>query len=76
VALALIGEIIPPEKIGTANASFSFAYGAGCIIGPLVTGWMLELLSIQYLFYPMTAAAILFVTLALFDAPAASEQPS
>lgn len=67
VALALIGDIIPPEKMGTANASFSFAYGAGCVIGPLVTGWVLELLSIQYLFYPMTAAAILFVALTLFD---------
>jgi len=76
VALALIGEIIPPEKMGTANASFSFAYGAGCIIGPLVTGWVLELLSIQYLFYPMTVAAILFVALTLFDTPASKVQTS
>ncbi len=76
VALALIGDIIPPEKMGTANASFSFAYGAGCILGPLVTGWVLELLSIQYLFYPMTAAAILFVVLTLFDTAATTEQSS
>lgn len=69
VALALIGEIIPPERMGTANASFSFAYGAGCIVGPLVTGWILELFSIQYLFYPMTAAAILFVIVAFLDKP-------
>jgi len=72
VALALIGEMIPPEKMGTANASFSFAYGAGCIVGPLVTGWVLELFSIQYLFYPMTASAILFVVVALLDRPHAS----
>jgi MFS family permease len=76
VALALIGDIIPPEKMGTANASFSFAYGAGCIIGPLVTGWVLELFSIQYLFYPMTVSAILFVALTLFDNPARKMQPS
>lgn len=74
VALALIGDIIPPEKIGTANASFSFAYGAGCIIGPLVTGWVLELLSIQYLFYPMTAASLIFVMLTLFDTATATGQ--
>jgi MFS family permease len=74
VALALIGDIIPPEKIGTANASFSFAYGAGCIIGPLVTGWVLELLSIQYLFYPMTVASLLFVVLTLFDTVATTKQ--
>ena len=72
VALALIGEIIPPEKMGTANASFSFAYGAGCIVGPLVTGWVLELFSIQYLFYPMTASAILFVVIAFLDKPKAA----
>jgi DHA1 family multidrug resistance protein-like MFS transporter len=72
VALALIGEIIPPEKMGTANASFSFAYGAGCIVGPLVTGWVLELFSIQYLFYPMTASAILFVVVAFLDKPKAA----
>jgi DHA1 family multidrug resistance protein-like MFS transporter len=69
VALALIGEIIPPEKMGTANASFSFAYGVGCIVGPLLTGWVLELFSIRYLFYPMTASAILFVIVTLLDRP-------
>ena len=61
VALALIGEIVPPEKMGTANASFSFAYGLGCIIGPAVTGWILELYSINFLFYPMAFAALVFV---------------
>jgi len=69
VALALIGEIIPPEKMGTANASFSFAYGVGCIVGPLVTGWVLEIFSIQYLFYPMTASAIIFVILTMMGTP-------
>ncbi len=67
VALALIGEIIPPEKMGTANASFSFAYGVGCIVGPLITGWVLELFSIEYLFYPMTASALIFVLVAIMD---------
>lgn len=61
VALALVGEIVPLEKMGTANASFSFAYGLGCIVGPAVTGWILEIFSIEYLFYPMTIAALAFV---------------
>jgi MFS family permease len=67
VALSLIGEIIPPEKMGTANASFSFAYGVGCIVGPLVTGWVLEISTIEYLFYPMTVASVIFVIIALSD---------
>ena len=67
MALALIGELIPPDKMGTANASFSFFYGVGCVIGPLITGWVLEIFSIKYLFYPMTAASILFVVITLLD---------
>jgi MFS family permease len=60
VSLALIGDLVPPEKFGTANASFSFFYGLGSIAGPLVTGWVLELTSIMYLFYPLAAAALAF----------------
>lgn len=71
VALSLIGDITPPEKMGTANASFSFAYGVGCIIGPLVTGWVLELFSIKYLFYPMTVSAVLFLLVTLLERPKA-----
>lgn len=61
VSLSLIGELVPPEKMGTANASFSFFYGLGSIAGPLITGWVLEIYSIKYLFYPMTVSALLFV---------------
>lgn len=76
VALALIGELVPPEKMGTANASFSFSYGVGCIIGPLITGWVLEFFSIQYLFYPMTASAILFVIIiTTLDSSKSSSSP-
>jgi MFS family permease len=75
VALALIGELVPPEKMGTANASFSFSYGVGCIIGPLITGWVLEIYSIQYLFYPMTASAILFVIITALDSSKSSSSP-
>ena len=67
VALALIGDLISPEKIGTANASFSFAYGVGCIIGPLLTGWVLEIFSTEYLFYPMTVSALIFVIIMRLD---------
>ena len=60
ISLALIGELVPPEKFGTANASFSFFYGLGSIAGPIITGWVLELTSIMYLFYPIAAAALAF----------------
>lgn len=70
VALALIGELIPPDKMGTANASFSFFYGIGSIVGPLITGWVLQISSIEYLFYPMTVSALVFVFATLLDTAA------
>jgi len=63
ISLSLIGELVPPEKFGTANASFSFFYGLGSIAGPLVTGWVLELTSIMNLFYPIAAAALVFTVI-------------
>ena len=71
VSLALIGEIVPPEKMGTANASFSFFYGLGSIAGPLATGWVLELFSVNQLFYPMTFSAFLFVIITFLERPGA-----
>lgn len=68
VSLALIGDLVPPEKFGTANASFSFFYGLGSIAGPLATGWVLELAGIMSLFYPLAAAALAF-TGTVFFAP-------
>ncbi|MEI6128115.1 MAG: MFS transporter, partial [Pseudomonadota bacterium] len=67
VSLSLIGELVPPDKMGAANASFSFFYGLGSIAGPLATGWVLEFTSIQYLFYPITAAALGFMIVTLFN---------
>ncbi len=67
VALSLIGDYVPPEKMGTANASFSFFYGMGCVAGPLVTGWVLKLFSIKSLFYPMTFSAFVFVIIMTID---------
>jgi len=76
VALTLIGELVPAEKMGTANVSFSFAYGVGCIAGPFITGWVLEIFSIRYLFYPMTAAAVLLVLITFIDTSKSASSPA
>ncbi len=59
VGLALIADMVPAEKVGSATASFSIAFGVGSIIAPFVTGWVLELTSFSYLFYPMTVSAVI-----------------
>lgn len=65
VSLSLIAELVPAEHMGAANAAFSFFYGVGSIAGPLVTGWILNFSSIEYLFYPITAAACAFLAITL-----------
>lgn len=69
VALALIGECVPPQKMGVANASFSFFYGLGSIAGPLVTGWVIQLSSIKSLFYPLAVSALLFTIITSIKTP-------
>lgn len=67
VSLSLIAELVPAEQMGTANASFSFFYGLGSIAGPFITGWVLDFSSIEYLFYPITAAATAFLVITLLN---------
>ena len=67
IALAHIADLVTPDKMGIANASFSFFYGLGCIAGPLLTGWVIELSSIKALFYPMTSSTVCLVIIMFFS---------
>ncbi len=73
IALAQVADIVTPDKMGVANASFSFFYGLGCIAGPLVTGWVIELFSIKSLFYPMTIASLCLVSIMFLHTPKKQE---
>jgi len=68
IALALIGDLIPAQQMGTANSTFSFLYGVGSVVGPACTGWVARLFGMNYLFYPMTAASLIFVLITVMDA--------
>lgn len=68
IALALIGDLIPPQQMGTANSTFSFLYGVGSVAGPALTGWVIRLFGMNYLFYPMTIASLVFVIFTVMDA--------
>jgi len=67
IALSLIADLIPADKMGSGNAAFSLSFGLGCIFGPLATGWVMDLMGISHLFYPMTAAALIFLLFAIAD---------
>jgi len=68
VALSIIADLIPKDKIGAANSTFAFSYGIGSIIGPLVTGKFIDYYGIKYLFYPMTAVTLIFLLISVADA--------
>jgi MFS family permease len=68
ISLSLIADLIPADKMGSGNAAFSLSFGVGCILGPLATGWVMDLMGISHLFYPMTAAALIFLSFAIADA--------
>jgi MFS family permease len=68
IALSLIGDLIPPQQMGTANSTFSFLYGVGSVAGPALTGWVARLFGMNYLFYPMTIASLVFVVFTVMDA--------
>ncbi len=68
VALSIIADLIPKDKIGAANSTFSFSYGLGSIIGPLITGRFIDYYGIKYLFYPMSIVAFIFFIISIFDA--------
>ena len=67
IALSLIADLIPADRMGTGNAAFSLSFGLGCIFGPLATGWIMDLMGISHLFYPMTAAAFILFLFAIAD---------
>ncbi|MBI5374958.1 MAG: MFS transporter [Candidatus Schekmanbacteria bacterium] len=60
IALSLIADLVPRDRMGAANSTFSFAFGFGSIIGPIVTGYFTNLAGIKYLFYPMCAVGLIF----------------
>lgn len=65
IALSLIADLIPADRMGSGNAAFSLSFGLGCVFGPLATGWVMDLMGISHLFYPMTAAAFIFLLFAI-----------
>ncbi|MCX5903257.1 MAG: hypothetical protein NTV89_07245, partial [Proteobacteria bacterium] len=48
--------------------TFSFLYGVGSVAGPVCTGWVSRLCGMNYLFYPMTAASLIFVFITIMEA--------
>src|SRR5579859_987602 len=72
VAIAVVGDIIPPRDRGRYQGIFGAVFGVATVVGPLIGGFFVDNLSWRWIFYvnlPLGAAA-LFVIGAVFHAPA------
>jgi EmrB/QacA subfamily drug resistance transporter len=76
VAIAVIGDIIPPRDRGRYQGLFGGVFGVATVIGPLIGGFFVDNISWRWIFYvnlPIGVLAFLVIG-ATFHAPATRVQ--
>jgi EmrB/QacA subfamily drug resistance transporter len=68
LALAVIGDVIPPRERGKYQGFFASVFGVSSVAGPLLGGWFTDNLGWQWIFFiniPIGVAALVVTSLAL-----------
>jgi EmrB/QacA subfamily drug resistance transporter len=68
LALAVIGDVIPPRERGRYQGYFGVVFGSSSVLGPVLGGWFTEGPGWRWIFYinvPIGIAALVVTTMAL-----------
>jgi len=68
LALAVIGDVIPPRERGKYQGLFAAVFGVSSVAGPLLGGWFTDNLGWEWIFFiniPIGAAALVVTSVAL-----------
>jgi EmrB/QacA subfamily drug resistance transporter len=68
LALAVIGDVIPPRERGRYQGYFGVVFGSSSVLGPVLGGWFTEGPGWRWIFYinvPIGIAALVITSMAL-----------
>src|SRR5512132_1305902 len=68
LALAVIGDVIPPRERGKYQGMFAAVFGVSSVAGPLLGGWFTDNLGWEWIFFiniPIGTVALVVTSLAL-----------
>jgi EmrB/QacA subfamily drug resistance transporter len=68
LALAVIGDVIPPRERGKYQGMFAAVFGVSSVAGPLLGGWFTDNLGWEWIFFiniPIGIAALIVTSMAL-----------